>query len=62
MMYDCNVFLLGSSPESAIATIEITVNDVNDIVPALDRTEYSVAIPENLTPGDVVADVSNFTF
>ena len=47
--------LTGTIPESATATVEITVRDVNDVVPTLDRTEYSVAIQENSIPGSIIA-------
>ena len=50
----------GVTPESATATVEITVRDVNDIVPTLDRTEYSVAIQENSIPGDIIALVRSY--
>lgn len=50
----------GPSALSATAMVEITVSDVNDVVPTLDRSEYSVAILENSVPGDVIADVGIF--
>ena len=37
------------------------MTDVNDVVPALDRAEYSVAIVENTSPGDIIADVRYLT-
>lgn len=56
--YTCiNIHTTGSTSQSATATIEVTVRDVNDITPALDRTEYSVSIRENTIPGDVIAIV-----
>ena len=55
-------FLSGIPPSSGTSTVEITVTDVNDVVPALDQTEYSVAIEENSVPGDTIALVWNKKF
>ena len=55
------MYLAAVVAESSTATVEITVTDVNDVVPALDRTEYSVAIVENTSPGDIIADVRYLT-
>lgn len=49
--------MAGTIPESATATVEIAVRDVNDVVPTLDQTEYLVAIQENSVPGSVIAQV-----
>ena len=47
--------MAGTIPESATATVEITVRDVNDVVPTLDQTEYLISIQENSIPGGVIA-------
>lgn len=46
--------IVADTPATATATVEITVIDVNDNVPALDRSEYSAVIRENSSPGDVI--------
>lgn len=49
----------GGVPAATATTIvRVTVNDVNDITPQLNRASYTATVPENSSPGEVVARVT----
>lgn len=47
----------GSPPRSSQMTLEISVQDINDNVPAFNQSRYHTLIPENLLPGSSILQV-----
>ena len=48
----------GVPAATATTVVRVTVKDVNDITPQLNRVSYTATVPENSTPGEVVARVT----
>ena len=48
---EVRVFDRGTPQRASTLTINITVLDVNDVVPTLDETLYEISVPENTSPG-----------
>lgn len=48
----------GSPSATATAVVRITIEDVNDITPQLNRDSYSASVQEGSLPGQVIARVS----
>eukprot|EP00051_Salpingoeca_urceolata_P025110 m.445779 g.445779 ORF g.445779 m.445779 type:complete len:6907 (-) comp20305_c8_seq21:164-20884(-) len=49
---------LGAVPETALASVTITVTDVNDNTPVFDNPEYVATVAEELPAGQALATVS----
>ncbi|XP_058040715.1 protocadherin-16 isoform X3 [Ahaetulla prasina] len=47
----------GSPPRSSQMTLEVSVQDINDNVPAFNQSRYHTLIPENLLPGSSILQV-----
>ena len=48
----------GNPAATATAVVRITIEDVNDITPQLNRDSYSASVQEGSQPGQVIARVS----